>query len=68
VDWPYAGDMMMRLPQVKEMTGLSRSTIYNWLTAGKFPAPVKLGPRSVAWVRQEIELWVQTRISESRPQ
>jgi prophage regulatory protein len=56
----------MRLPQVKEMTGLSRSTIYSWITAGRFPAPVRLGPRSVAWLKEEIEAWVHARISESR--
>lgn len=51
---------------MKEMTGLSRSTIYSWITAGRFPAPVKLGPRSVAWVKEEIEAWVNSRIAESR--
>jgi prophage regulatory protein len=58
--------MLLRLPGVKEMTGLSRSTIYSWITAGRFPAPVKLGPRSVAWVKEEIEAWVNARITESR--
>ena len=58
---PYAGAMLLRLPQVKEITGLSRSTIYNWITVGRFPRPAKLGPRSVAWVREEIETWVNAR-------
>jgi prophage regulatory protein len=48
------------------MTGLSRSTIYNWISLGGFPVQVKLGPRSVAWVKEEIEAWVSARIAESR--
>lgn len=58
--------MLLRLPSVKDMTGLSRSTIYSWITAGRFPAPVMLGPRSVAWIKEEIEAWVNSRITESR--
>jgi uncharacterized protein (TIGR03435 family) len=33
-------------------------TIYSWIKAGSFPAPVKLGPRSVAWLKKEVDAWV----------
>lgn len=56
--------MLIRLPQVKAETGLSRSGIYRRLAAGDFPAPVKLGERSVAWSAEEIAAWCQARIDE----
>jgi prophage regulatory protein len=57
---------LLRLPQVKERTGLSRSAIYARVAQGDFPEPVSLGPRSVAWIDSEISLWIQTRIRVSR--
>jgi prophage regulatory protein len=57
---------ILRLPAVKQSTGLSRSTIYLRVAQGTFPQPVGLGGRSVGWLEHEVEEWVQRRISESR--
>jgi prophage regulatory protein len=38
---------ILRLPDVKRSTGLSRSTIYLRITQGTFPKPVSLGGRAV---------------------
>jgi prophage regulatory protein len=56
----------LRLPDVKLLTGLSRSTLYALISAKSFPAPVQLGPRTVAWVRSEVNEWAVERISASR--
>lgn len=53
----------IRLNQVKEKTGLSRSSIYQFIKEGKFPAQVKLGQRAAAWVDSEVEDWISDRIS-----
>jgi prophage regulatory protein len=58
--------MLMKLPQVMEITTLSRSTIYSWIKAGSFPAPIKLGPRSVAWLKEEVDAWVTARVARTR--
>ena len=55
-----------RLPDVMSRTGLSRSTIYDLIGDGKFPAQIKLGPRAVGWVANEIADWIEERIDESR--
>ena len=39
---------IMRLKEVIEKTGLSRSTIYNLISQGKFPKQIELGARSVS--------------------
>ncbi|GAA4714857.1 AlpA family transcriptional regulator [Sphingomonas lutea] len=51
---------LLRLNAVKEITGLSRSSIYADLT---FPRPVKIGERAVAWVEDEIGAWISDRIA-----
>ena len=41
----------LRRAAVEQATGLPRSTIYELVSQGKFPKPIKLGgPRSVAWI------------------
>lgn len=56
----------LRLPDVKLVTGLSKSSLYALIRAESFPAPVRLGPRTVAWVRSEVKDWAVERISTSR--
>jgi prophage regulatory protein len=53
---------LLRLPAVMRLTGLGRSTIYRLVAEQRFPGPVRLAARAVAWRRSDLELW-----SESRP-
>lgn len=53
----------LKLPQVSTITGRSRSKIYADIKAHTFPAPVRLGARSVAWVDHEINTWIQAKIA-----
>ena len=57
---------ILRLPEVKRSTGLSRSTIYLRVAEGKFPKPVCLGGRAVGWLEEEVQDWLQNRIDASR--
>ena len=54
----------IRLPTVIERTGYRRTAIYEKIAAGTFPAPVKLGPRAIAWIEEEIKVWMDERIAE----
>ncbi|TXK28379.1 AlpA family transcriptional regulator [Ottowia sp. GY511] len=56
---------VLRLPMVREVTGLPRSTLYLYMKNNHFPKPLKLGPRSVGWLQEEIEEWLRQR-KESR--
>nr|WP_281284254.1 AlpA family phage regulatory protein [Exilibacterium tricleocarpae] len=52
----------MRLKEVMEMTGLSRSTIYLQMSKEKFPKQVKLaGSRSAGWYEDAVVEWVESR-------
>ena len=55
---------LIKLKTVMECTGLARSTVYKFIAEGRFPKPVKLGPRMVAWVEGEIQQWILERIGE----
>ena len=57
---------ILRLPSVKAVTGLSRSTLYNRIAEGRFPAPIALGGRAVGWLESEVQMWLEDRIQESR--
>ena len=52
----------IRLPQVKELTCLSKSSIYRLMEEGDFPKQVSLGARSVAWVKSQVEDWCLSKV------
>lgn len=54
-------ERILRRPDVEARTGLSRSTIYDWMKRGEFPKPVALGTRRVGWREGDIEAWVAAR-------
>ena len=57
---------ILRRRQVEQRTGLSRSTLYQYIKDGKFPKPVPLGPRAVGWLEAEVRDWIATRIRIAR--
>lgn len=54
--------LFLRMPAVMRLTGLGRSTIYLMVADKRFPCPVRLASRAVAWRRTDLDRW-----SESRP-
>lgn len=56
----------LRLPEVRRRTGVGTSTIYLWMSQGRFPRPRKLGPRAVGWDADEFERWASDRRSSDR--
>ena len=59
-------DRLIRLPDVEGATGCKKSTIYELMKAGRFPKPVRLSARHVAWPEASVLQWVQDRISEAQ--
>ncbi|KVX93098.1 MULTISPECIES: helix-turn-helix transcriptional regulator [Burkholderia] len=49
---------LVRRKQVEIETGLPRSSIYAKMRAGTFPQNVRIGARSVAWRRADIDAWI----------
>ncbi len=57
---------ILRLPTVKNRTGLSRSSIYLKISQDVFPRQIKIGARQAGWIESEIDSWIEQRINESR--
>jgi prophage regulatory protein len=57
---------ILRRKQVQIRTGLSRSTIYQYIKDGVFPKPVPLGPRAVGWLESEVSEWIAERVKIAR--
>lgn len=62
----HANDNKPRLMAPKEAalaTSLSRVTLTNLAAAGMFPQPVRIGEKRIAFVRAEVEAWIDSRIA-----
>jgi prophage regulatory protein len=66
----YNGADMKRMIRAMELhnrgssrgiTGLGRSSFYRAVKDRTFPAPVLIGPRSVAWESEAVEKWLASR-------
>ena len=57
-------EQFLRLPQVVKATGWSKITIYRAVRDGRFPKPVQLGARSIAWPESEVAAWQEGRKAE----
>jgi prophage regulatory protein len=54
-------DVVIRLPQVMELLGLSRSSIYAMVAAGRLPAPIAIGLRARGWLKSEVTDFIRQR-------
>jgi len=56
-------DRILRDAEVRERSGLSRTTRWRLIREGKFPAAVKLTDHAVGWRESDIDAWLATRVS-----
>lgn len=52
---------LLRAHEVRELTGLKRTTIHNLVKSGQFPAPVDVAGNRSAWYAHEVHEWIKTR-------
>ena len=57
---------LLRLPQVKTITGLSKSTIYSRISDHSFPKQIPLGSRTVVWLESDIQKWIIEQVASAR--
>ncbi|WP_373278024.1 helix-turn-helix transcriptional regulator [Andreprevotia lacus] len=55
----------VRMRDVVLMLDVSRSTIYRWIDEGKFPSPVNLSERTIAFRQKDLDEWAATRQSQT---
>ena len=59
-------DGLMRLPEVLKMIPVSKSTWWEGVRAGKYPQPIKVGPRITCWRRNDIAEIVKNGVDQER--
>jgi prophage regulatory protein len=52
---------ILRFPEVKKRTGLSRSTVWRLESVGLFPQRIRVGLRGVGWYEAEVEEYNSNR-------
>jgi prophage regulatory protein len=52
-------DRILRRPEVVSVVGLGTTKLYELISEGKFPKPVKLSARSVGWLESEVQEWIK---------
>lgn len=66
-------DRLIKLPEVIDHVGISRSQIYNLIAMARFPAPLKIGgsaegigSRSARWSQNQIQSWIQEQVAQGK--
>jgi prophage regulatory protein len=54
---------IQRLPELKAIIGLSRSSIYGHIAQGLFPKPIHIGSRAVGWLSHETDAIMMARVA-----
>ena len=54
-------DRLVRIKELKLLVGLSNSSIYRLISLNRFPKPIHLSERCVAWKTSAIENWIKER-------
>lgn len=54
---------LLRVRQVVELTGLSKSTLDRLVRAREFPPPLRLTRRCTAWPEPSVAGWIATKIA-----
>lgn len=55
---------LLRLPQVLEIIPISRSSWWAGVKSGKYPQPVKIGPRMTCWRLRDILALTETETQD----
>ena len=58
-------DRLIRLPEVLQLVPVSRSTWFSGVRSGRYPTPVRVGVRAVAWRLRDVKKLLEEGISTS---
>ena len=54
-------ERLVRFPEVRHRTGLSRTTVWRLIQKNEFPCPRRIAKSAVAWLESEVDSWIQER-------
>lgn len=56
--------LLVKLKGLLELTQLSRSAAYEAMRDGELKRPIRIGKRSVAWLRSDVLKFIEERVKE----
>lgn len=56
---------LLRVRQVLERIPVSRSSWWDGVKKGRYPKPIKLGPRTTAWLQSDIDELIERLTTEA---
>lgn len=59
-------ERLIRLPEVLQRTGISKSEIYRRIRTGAFPRARRLSHRVAVWPESEIDVWISDAVDKER--
>jgi prophage regulatory protein len=65
---PICQPRILRRPEVLELTGWSKSTLYNRINSQQFVKSISLGQRSIGFISYEVDAVLQAMIEEQNPE
>lgn len=63
---PAAPETLLRISQVEARVGLRKSSVYQLVKQGRFPAPVRISHKYSCWPASAIDAWIRDRIAAAR--
>ena len=57
---------ILRINEVTNLTGLSKSSIYKQVRQNQFPQSIKLTARATGWDSREVEKWITNKINQNK--
>jgi prophage regulatory protein len=57
---------LLSMDELRSVKGISfsRPHLFRLIKAGQFPTPLKIGENRNAWTEEEIDAWVEKRVTE----
>jgi prophage regulatory protein len=58
-------ERLLKVSEVQARLGVSRAAVYKWIGEGRFPAPLKLGPKAARWPESVVNRWIDDVVARS---
>lgn len=55
---PATGERLLRLRDVCDRVHVGKSTVWRWVSEGRFPRPIRLGARCTVWRQSDLDAWM----------
>jgi prophage regulatory protein len=59
-------DRLLKVGEVAAKISFHETTVFDMVSAGRFPAPIRLSRRASRWSEAEVDAWIEARLAERK--